>query len=74
MRHYRQEPIKVSCHLAKFGGYRHCGSGDKMMLVCHVTLQDQVITGSRDFMGRSSSRYVIILSSLVAIETLIVEI
>ena len=33
---YRREPIKVSYHPAKFGGHRHCGSGDIMILVCHV--------------------------------------
>ena len=31
----------VSHHPAKFSGYRHCGSGD-MILVCHVMLQDRV--------------------------------
>ena len=36
IRLYGQEPIKVSYHLAKFGGHRHCGNDDIMSLVCHV--------------------------------------
>ena len=31
------EPIKISYHLAKFGGARQSGSRDKLF-VCHVTL------------------------------------
>ena len=27
----------------KFGGHRHCSSGDIMTLVCHVILLDRVI-------------------------------
>ena len=46
---YRQEPIKVSHHLTKFGSHRYCGSGDLMILVCHVIFQDHVIKGSRYF-------------------------
>ena len=33
----------VSYHPAKFSGYRRCGSGDKIILVCHVISQDHVI-------------------------------
>ena len=32
-------------HPAKFGGDSHCGSGDIMILVCYVILQDHVIKG-----------------------------
>ena len=43
----------VGAHLpAKFGGDRHCGSGD-MFLVSHLMLHD-VTKRSRDFMGGSS--------------------
>ena len=28
---------------AKFGPHRHCGSGDTMLLVCHMMLKDHVI-------------------------------
>ena len=41
-----------SYHSAKFGGHRHCGSGD-ISLVCHAILRDQVIKASCDFMVRS---------------------
>ena len=46
----------LSHHPVKFTGYRHCGSRDLIVLVCHVILQDHVIKGLRDFMGRSTSR------------------
>ena len=36
--------------------HRYCGSGDIMVLVCHMILQDHVIKGSRHFMGRSPPR------------------
>ena len=32
--------LKLSIHPAKFDDHRHCGSGDKIVLVCHVILQD----------------------------------
>ena len=58
-----------SCQI---GGYRHSGSGDIMVFVCHVTFQDHVIKALNDFMVRNHSRYVIILPGLVAIVTVIV--
>ena len=30
-------------HSAMFGGHRHCGSGEIMVLVFHVILQEYVI-------------------------------
>ena len=42
------KPTKVSYHLATFGGYRRCGSGDIMILVCHMILLDHVLTRSRN--------------------------
>ena len=63
----------VCHHLAKFGGHRYCRSRD-MFLVCDVTLQNQMIEAINDFMVRSSSRYVIILPSLVTIDNLVEEI
>ena len=66
-------PIVRSHHPAKFGGQRHCGSRYKMVLVCHVILQDHVIKGLCDFMGSSQSRSVTILLNLVAIGTLVVD-
>ena len=66
--------MKVSYRPAKFDGRRHCGSGDIMILVFHVILQNQVFKGSCDFMDRSTSRQVTILLSLVTLEPLIWEI
>ena len=53
---YRQKPIKVGQHPAKFGGQKHTDSGDVVVLVCHVIFQDQVVKGSWDFTGMSLSR------------------
>ena len=64
----------VSHHPTKFNGQRHCSSGDKMVFVCHVTLQDHVIKALSNFMVKSPTKYVTILPSLVAIGTVIVEI
>ena len=71
---YRHEVSKVSYHPAMFGGHRHCGSGNIMILVCQVISQYNVIKGSCDLIGRSPSRLVTILPSLVAIGTMVVEI
>ena len=35
---YRQEPITLSYHPAKFRNHRHSGSGDIIFLVRHVIL------------------------------------
>ena len=52
----RVQPIKVSYHLAKFGGHRNPGSRDIMVLFCHVALQDNVTRTLCDFIARSFSR------------------
>ena len=64
----------ASHQLAKFGDHRHCDSGDIMILVCHMILQDHVIKWSFEFTGRIPSRYVTILPSLVAMGTVLVKI
>ena len=46
----------VSYHPAKFGGHRYSGSGDIMVLVCHVTSQSEAIKDSCDFIDRSTLR------------------
>ena len=58
---------------AKFVGHGQCGSGDIMVLVCYVSSRDHVIKGSCDYMGRSPSRLVTILPSLVVIGTTVVK-
>ena len=68
----RVESIKLNP--AKFDGHSHSGSNNIIFLACQVTLQDQVIKGSCDFMGRSQSWQVIIWPRLVAIGTLVLEI
>ena len=45
----------VSYHPAKFGGHKHCGSGD-MFLNCHVILQECVTQEPCDFLDRSPLR------------------
>ena len=45
-----------------------------MVLVCHVILQDHTINVSTNSMGKSLSRYVITLPSLVVIGTVVIEI
>ena len=59
----------MSHHSNKFGGHRHCGIGDITILVCHVISQDHVIKGLCPFIDSSPSRLVIILRSVVAIDT-----
>ena len=49
-------PLMVSYQRAKFVGHEHCGSGHITVLVRHVILQEHVIKGSVNFMGRSPSR------------------
>ena len=65
--------LLVECHHPdKFGVLGSSGSGD-LYLICHVTLQGHPTVWSCRFMGGSSSRYVISLSSLVTIGILIVK-
>ena len=46
--------ISLTSHqLAKFGGRRHCGSSDIVVLVCHVIMQDHVTKGLNNSMGSS---------------------
>ena len=52
----------------------HSGSTDLMVFVCLVTLQDHVTNTLYDFMVRNPSRYVTILTSLKAIDSVVVEI
>ena len=55
----------VSHHPVKIGDNKHSGSED-MFFICHLKEQ-------WDLISRSPSRYVTILSSLVAIDTVVVE-
>ena len=53
---YRRKILIVFPHPAKFGSHMHCGSADKMFLVCHVIPQYLVIKWSCEFIGRGRSR------------------
>ena len=57
-----------------FSGNKHCDIGDIIDLVYHVISQDHVFKRSCYFMGRSPSRKVIILLSLLGISIVAVEI
>ena len=70
---YGLEPLKVIHHRIKFSSHRNCSSGDMMVLFYHLISKDHMIKRSCDFMGKTSSRQVTILQSLVAIATLVVE-
>ena len=47
-----ESPPNVNHDPTKFGGHRHCSSGEIIVLVCHVILQGDVIKVSFDFIGR----------------------
>ena len=68
------DSLKVSHQPAKFGGDRHVGSEDIMVLVSLVILEEHVIKGSCDLMCKSPPTKVTIQLSLVALETAVVEI
>ena len=55
MRLYKEKPLKVGQQPGQFGGHRHYGSGDTI-LVCHMASQDHVIKGSCNFMSTSPSK------------------
>ena len=50
---YDWKVLMANHQLAKFGSRRYCGSGDIMILGCHMISQDHVIEESCYFMGRS---------------------
>ena len=70
--------VVLVCHViwqdTKFGGHRHSGSGDVIVFVYHVILQDHLIKALCDFMVWSPSRQVTTLPSLGPIGTVVVEI
>ena len=68
-----ETPTPMVSHTpAKFSSNRHHGTGDIMILICHIS-QDHVTKRSIKIMGRSPSRLVTILPSLVAMSTVVVE-
>lgn len=53
---YGNQPFGVSHHSTKFGCDKQHGSGDIMIAVYDVILQNQVIKGLFDFMSKGLSR------------------
>ena len=51
---YDWEPHTLGQHAVNPDGSRHCGSGDKTILICHVISKDHVFKGLYDFVGGSS--------------------
>ena len=49
----REEPPQGKSAPCQFGGHRHSRRGDLLVLVSHMILQDHLIKGSCDLMGRS---------------------
>ena len=45
--------MKVSYHPAKFIDHQHCGSGDTMVLVCNMILQDNLTEKSSNYGSES---------------------
>ena len=45
----------TSLQPGKIGGHKHRGSGDIMVLSCHVILEDHVMIGPYDFLGKKPS-------------------
>ena len=52
---YGWESRTLGHYAANFGGYRHCHSGDKMLLNCHVISEDYAFKGLFVVMGGSPS-------------------
>ena len=66
--------LVVSHHFAKFCGHRLCGSSDTAAKIVYMTLQDHVIKGFDDFMGRNSSLYIPTLSKLTTINIVLMDV
>ena len=50
---YGQKALKVSHYSGKFGGHKHCGSGDIILLVCHAISQDHTTKGLSNYGWKS---------------------
>ena len=74
MQLYRKKLLRGSHHQNKFCGHRHCESGNIIILVCHVILQDYLTQTFSNIMGSSPSRLVTFLQSLVVIGAVIGQI
>ena len=66
--------ITVSHHLATFDVHWSSRSEDTTYLRCHMTSQEHMIEESYDVTGWGSSLFVDTLPSLLAIDTVVIEI
>ena len=69
-----REPLKVSHNSGRLGSHKDCASGDIMFLVCQLIAEDHVTKEKSNPLGRSGSKLVTMLQSLVVIDTVVVEI
>ena len=72
--HFMVVPTDGSHTTAKLDGHTHHCNRDIMGSVCHVISPNHLTKRYSNIMGRSPCRLVIILSSLVAIGTVVVDI
>lgn len=57
-----------------FGGHRHSGIGENIALVCQMILQEHVIKGTCNFMGRNPFKSVKMLPNFMAMGTVVEKI
>ena len=53
---YGWEPLTQALHAAIFNGFRHCGSGDDIILIYYVISKNYVFKGFYGFMGGNPSQ------------------
>ena len=51
---YDRNTLALGDHAANFGGFNHCGRGDKKFLICHVVSENHAFKRFSDFTERSS--------------------
>ena len=64
----------VNHHFAKFSGHNPCGSSDTTAKIVYVTLPDQVIKGSGNFMKGNYSLPIPTMPKLIAIDIVLMDI
>ena len=69
-----RNPLIISHNLSMFGDHWSSASTDIKYLIFHVTSQNHLMEGSCKFMNKTSLLYVTTMSSLVAIDIVVIEI
>ena len=67
-------PLAVSLSHSTFPSHWSSASGEILYLICHMISRDHVIIGPSIFIIGSSSLYIPTLTSLVALDIVVVEI